>query len=342
MSKDTNNISLVLDFISRMVDKHGVKNKKIHEIKTKFGEKRMFYLVKCEVLDDLTLLEYIDKENVRLSRQREELIDLSVKIANKNNVGQSQEEVINHFKSGLPSGVGLRDMLKQIKERYPWSSSKKITMIFVSLVICLLGTGLYVMDLSTDVKFSLNMLKGPKYSKESEDSDFDTFGAKKGLNFSSLKSFNYTCYEHMKNAFEKKNYRELIMGEEDYKTTGWIAIYHCIQPFLITLVIFLSINYKKWQIRKNCLTPEIPVPKRFDYNDWIFSNTILCCLPNLIYLPYKALLAIGSVVPLPGFTHIYTFYLTAKKHIARSHPDFRSKIASTEEMIRKHESLGKI
>ena len=309
MSKDPNNISLVIDFISRMVDKHGVKNKKIHEIKTKFGEKRMFYLVKCEVFDDLSLLEYVDTQNIRLSRQREELIDLSVKIANKNNNNgrDSQEEVINHFKSGLPSGVGLRDMINQIKERYPWSTSKKTLKIFLSLVTCLLGVGLYVMDLATDVKFSMHMLNGPKYSNESQNFDFENYWTEKGFNFSSLRSFNSECYEHIKNVSRPKEIkRRDFLPDKDYKTTGWIALYHCIQPFLVTLVVFLSINCKKWQIR----TPNI-------------------------------LLAIGRIVPNPAFTYIFSFYLTVKKYNARSHPDFRSKIASTEDEIRKHESLGK-
>ena len=349
MSKDTNNISLVLEFFSRMVDKHGVKNKKIHEIKTKFGEKRMFYLVKCEVFEDLTLLEYIDSQNVRLSRQREELIDLSVKIANQNNnnnMRHSQQEVINHFKSGLPGGVGLRDMITQIKERYPWSSSKKIIMIFVSLMTCLLGVGLYVLDLWTDVKFSLSMLDGTaKYSDErnvsvKEDLNFAP------VNMTHVEFFYPDCYEYMKNESQSqgKNYTKVhnFLDEEDYGVTGWIAIYHCIQPVLLSLVIFLSINYKKCQIRKNCLTPNIPVPERWNYKDWLIFNNIFCCMPNLIYLPYKTILAIGRVVPNPAFTNIYGFYLTVKRHNARSQPDFRTKIASTEEKIRKHEPLGKI
>ena len=60
------------------------------------GKKTMFYLY---------LLEYIDTQNVRLIRQREELIDLSVKIANLNHrddTEKAMEEV-------------LRDMITQIK-----------------------------------------------------------------------------------------------------------------------------------------------------------------------------------------------------------------------------------
>ena len=55
---------------------------------------------------------------------------------------KAMDEVINHFKSGLPSGEGLRDMLSQIKERYAWPTSKTIIMILLSLMACLLGIGL--------------------------------------------------------------------------------------------------------------------------------------------------------------------------------------------------------
>ena len=74
----------------------------------------MFFNVKCKVLDRKSLLKYIDSQNVRLSRQREELIDLSVKIADLNHRDDTEKamaEVINHYKSGLPSGVGLRECL---------------------------------------------------------------------------------------------------------------------------------------------------------------------------------------------------------------------------------------
>ena len=144
---------------------------------------------------DHTLLEYIDSENVRLSRQREELIDLSVKIANLNHrddTEKAMEEVINHYKSGLPSGLGLRDMIDMIKERYPWSSSKAIIMIFVSLMTCLFGIGLFVLDLTTDVQFSVYMFNKENNSSN-ETEDFDYFLSKYDFNFCSPESLQPAC-----------------------------------------------------------------------------------------------------------------------------------------------------
>ena len=142
MNKDPGRISNVLSFLTKMLEKYQNKdkkdeNKKIEEI---FGEmfgrgndKNIFYLVECPELDGKSLLWYINSQNVRLFRQREELIDLSVKIASLNHGGDSEKamnEVINNYKSGLASGVGLRDMINMIKERYRWSPSKVISMNF--------------------------------------------------------------------------------------------------------------------------------------------------------------------------------------------------------------------
>ena len=81
MNKDSGRISSVLDFLSKQLDNNPddyQKTKEILGIETMVGKRTiMFYLVKCEELDDKSLLEYVDSEGVRLSRQREELIDLS-------------------------------------------------------------------------------------------------------------------------------------------------------------------------------------------------------------------------------------------------------------------------
>ena len=136
----------------------------------------MFYNEKSEKFDEtkqkkMSLLEYIDSQNVRFTREREELVDLAVLIARLNNsksdykseegykteVKDAMEEVTNHFKSELPSGEGLRDMLVMIGERFPWSSSKTSIKSLISFLFCVLGIGLYVLDIYTDVKFSIDM-----------------------------------------------------------------------------------------------------------------------------------------------------------------------------------------
>ena len=345
MNKDPGRISNVLSFLTKVLEKYENKdakdeNEKIKEIFGKmFGrgnDKNIFYLVKCPVLGGKSLLWYINSENVRLFRQREELIDLSVKIANMNHRGPSEEaldEVINNYKSGLASGVGLRDMIDMIKERYPWSSSKKYIMILVSLASCILGIGLYVFDLKTDIQFSLEMFNR---TNESVPLDVPTFD----LVFeNSSQSVPEDCKVNMKEALKDcwNGYYNVSSDPAkntvyiaDKETTGWFAIWHCVQPFLVTFIVFLSMNFKIFK----CSFPKIPVPDCLDDNMCCFPFLLLWKLGHLFYF-------LVSILPVPVFTHIYMFCLNVRFSNARSNSAFEKKMESIESEIQNYEALGK-
>ena len=259
MHKDPTRISAVLDFLSKSLNKDYQKTKEILGIETDHeGEKMIFYLVKCEVLGGFSLLEYIDSQNVRLSRQREELIDLSVKIANLNQGDDTEtamKEVIEHFKSGLESGVGLRDMIEMIKERYPWKPNKKKIMILVSLITCLLGIGLYVFDVKTDLQFSLEMLD------RTNNNTADDFLTK-------VKN----CWARRSTEVPSNSSGKLNEKSQNnaYCNIAYISFWHCIQPFLFVLLVafnktFIGRNRKKSSASYLCFcfVPgfwKIPIP----------------------------------------------------------------------------------
>ena len=342
MNKDPDIISSVLDFFSKKLDKSIDNKKKTKEIlQIEKGEgKVMFYLVKYKEFDNKSLLEYIDSQNVRLSRQREELIDLSVKIANLNhrqetggvNSERAMEEVVNHYKSDLPSGVGLRDKITMIRERYPWSSSKKKIMIFVSLMTCLLGIGLYILDLTTDVRFSLEMFNKTDKDVESFNVTFKSFLTKNGFKFPSNVSHSRAleCLTDLEVEIDIRDNSTLdVSDNRDYRVTGWISLWHCVQPFVVTMIVFLSMKFLN---EGKCSVPNQPA--NFKKKEWWCFSSVLCCIPNLAYL--------GSLVPIPALTHLYRFYLDLRSHHARSTPEFRTKIVSIEDEIREHEALGKL
>ena len=116
----------------------------------------------------------------------------------------------------------------------------------------------------------------------------------------------------------------------DMKTTGWFAVWHCIQPFLGTFLVFLSMNYRKMN---RC--PEIP-----EGPDCL-KKYGRCCLPFQILwkLGYLLCLLI-SVVPIPALTNIYMFYLNVRSHHARSQPLFRKEMESIESRIKNYKALG--
>ena len=344
MNRDPARISSVLDFLSKQLDKFEEtynedeyeKTKENHGVERVEGEEKiMFYNIKCKVLDSNSLLKYIETQNVRLIRQREELIDLSVKIADLNHRDdpeKAMEEVINHYKSGLPSGEGLRDMMSQIKERYPWSYSKKVIMIILSLVTCLMGIGLFVLDLYTDVQFSQFMFNKGNTSLGNDDESFNeifsSFLSKNNITPPSVESCK--CLTEMEMEFDKgKNSSSDKINYDDYIVTGWIALWHCIQPFVATLVVFISMNFCRGGKCSPSDQPEYLRDKKW----WCWSS-VLCCVPFLAY--------IGSVVPLLGLTNLFRFCLDVISHNVRSEPDFRTKIVRVEEKIMEHEAIGEL
>ena len=116
----------------------------------------------------------------------------------------------------------------------------------------------------------------------------------------------------MKEEFDgRKNSTSENVNHSDYVVTGWISLWHCIQPFVATLIVFLSMKCCKGGKGS---APDQPKYLR-DKKWWCFSS-VLCCIPTLGY--------ICSVVPLPGLTNLYRFYLDVRSHIKRSQSDFRT------------------
>ena len=350
MNKKPSMITNVLDWIAKMIEnreKNENKKKYFNENKDFLGirsNKEVFYLVKCKAFDGKSLLEYIDSENVRLYRQREELIDLAIKIAELNHgerkTKDSMKEVINNFKSRLDSGVGLRDMIIMIELRYPWSTSKKIIMILISLMTCLFGIGLYVFDLKTDLEFSLEMINGTEENATSR-----------------LMGIGHYVYE-----LTTSKDMTASLDIEDTELTGWFALWHCIQPFPVTFIVFFLMHIGK------CSKPEVPdffgikyIPG-FDslwdslkdtwHNVWY---KCFFCLPfqlplllgyvlvYLLCLLCYFLCVLGNFLPIPAFTNIYRFYLDVRCHNARSDwRKFKIDIKDYEIEIMNHEALGRL
>ena len=69
MNKDSDKISLMLDFLS--------KNCRDERVRSLLGQgKDLFYQIPCEELKKKSLLQYIDAQGSKMVRQKEELIDL--------------------------------------------------------------------------------------------------------------------------------------------------------------------------------------------------------------------------------------------------------------------------
>ena len=156
------------------------------------------------------------------------------------------------------------------------------------------------------------------------------------MTFSSLvknsDSFPQKCKANVREALQKcwdgynhvssdpENIREYIA---DMKTTGGFAVWHCVQPFVVTFIVFLSMNYKK-----------VTLPRLIDIDrdQKILILLSCCCFPFTLVF----------ITPMPVTTHIYMFYLNVRGHIARSRSGFKIEMEKIEREIKEYEALGKL
>ena len=176
---------------------------------------------------------------------------------------------------------------------------------------------------------------------------------------STLKSLHPICYADIHSTFYEKYNRTTDLEDflskinsafkekyepksnkkdyYDYEATAWISIWHCIQPFVVTVIVFFTIHYKRDRKGLGFSLPVIP-----DLPDCLEDSRV-CRIGNYLgYLVYFLFRELGRLVPIPAFTNLYRFYLDVRHHIERSNPDFRSKMLDIEEQIREHEALGKL
>jgi len=224
-------------------------------------------------------------------------------------------------------------------------------MILVSIVACLLGIGLYAFDLTTDIQFSLEMLNETE-SLPLENQKY-TISSQSFPEECKVKIMETSCPE--KCWEENHNVPSDPEYINDMKTTGWFAVWHCVQPFVVTFIVFFSMKIKHKDLpdiddfhRPDCLYDEDG-----DEYHWCFDYNILkwCCLHPFLLLWFalwypmrllgNCLLSLASVLPMPIFTHIYMLYLNVRGHIARSKKKFKEKMENIERNIEEYEALGK-
>ena len=112
-------------------------------------------------------------------------------------------------------------------------------MIFNSLMTCLVFIGLYVFDLSTDFTFSLYMFN-PNISTDTSLRDSSCPSLK---NKSMFPSCTENCWAELLD--KPDNIKLEFITTKDYQVTGLISIWHCIQPFVATLIVFFSMKCSK-------------------------------------------------------------------------------------------------
>ena len=91
---------------------------------------------------------------------REQLIKLIIKIDRKVHGNYDKMRVIESVKTEVPSSLELTNCIISIESRYSWSSPKMMVEIMKSFCLnILLGYGLFIMDVGTDIYFTYQMFE---------------------------------------------------------------------------------------------------------------------------------------------------------------------------------------
>ena len=171
IASDTEKISSFLSFINKYFYEVSFSNnppvwtRRVRPGFEKFVSKdeELFYLQRLENLDGRSITQYVVSGGDDMMVLREQLLDLMVKIDQKIyhekiEKDASQDRVIANIKRDIPSSRNLSSCLGSVQTRYRWGTFTKIGNIIKSFLSNIaLGYTLYVLDIGTDLDFSLEM-----------------------------------------------------------------------------------------------------------------------------------------------------------------------------------------
>ena len=230
----------------------------------------LFFIEPIPKADVQSTLQYVLGQN--LVKEREEILEMLMS-DERNESGRFNDEDLSKYrltrklKSMIPSSNGLRDCIKSLDEKFKWSSSKLWSILvwtFFSRVI--LGTSFYILDLWTDLNFSLHLFHQAQTNfsvqivkcRPTFESKFnETVEKCRGTNFDSnecrilLRRVNLLS----DNYFDQDQRFE---DPEDWEFAGVVSLIHCILPFLVTFLTWvLSIDWQKCNFK---IFLKIPLP----------------------------------------------------------------------------------
>ena len=209
--------------------------------------------------------------------QREDILDSMMKHLKEGyDEAKEQYTIKQKIKKMTSSSPGLRDCIESLNKRFKWGSGKFWFMLFLHLFLLIRGLSFYVLDISTDLKFSLHLFNQssrnfsheidacrPNFESKFQETidncqtNFTNFTSTKCLNLlQEAKSLGDVC-------FNKE--QRFLDNREEWSTAGIIAALHCAMPFLVSLVIWIiQNNFKICSIEKIMNIP-MPVISKIQY-----------------------------------------------------------------------------
>ena len=202
-----------------------------------------------------------------LLKEREEVLDIMIDIDEQEHgpVG-AEYRIKEEVKSAVSSSIGLRDCLRSVEEKFPWSKEKTCFMKFLSFFkLVVIGSCFYGFDVYTDIRFSQDMFDqaNRNFSQERKlcmknfhdayDEAFD--GCK--INFtptSCMKSVRLVeklgeeCFEN----------EQRFSDPSDWSIAGTVSYLHCGLPILLAILIWEIIQIGRECGASSCF--RLPLP----------------------------------------------------------------------------------
>ena len=235
--------------------------KKDHFKPDLLGDQQKFYANYDKTEKKETLLEAT--LNHGMVKEREDMLEV-MKIVDLARYPDDQEEAGNRItrqvKKAVPSSVGLRDCIKSVSDKFPWSSGKLKFMTSVSFFIqVIMGTTFYGLDLYTDIDFSRQMYGNSMKNFAAELTQcqfkFEHY-FEQAIQDCKIQFNKQACTEVL--AVVKKTSEECFENEQrftdntDWRIAGAVCTAHCLLPFLVSFILWeliqvgLPCGWKSW------------------------------------------------------------------------------------------------
>ena len=219
---------------------------KDHFESTVFGKEQNFYLKYDKDEGKETLLQSV--LNKGMVKDREEILFLMKKVDIEKYPNEQEDadyRLKKQVQKACVSSAGLRDCIQSIDEKYPWGNLKHKVMVFLSLFIFFMGTTFYVLDIYTDVKFSLDMFNYSKRSftqelnlcQEDFDKEFSTMvdNCRNNFNRAECSSSLAVVKKIADDCFDNE---ERFSDPNDWWIAGTVSSAHCALPILIGFILW--------------------------------------------------------------------------------------------------------
>ena len=189
--------------------------------------------------------------NQGLIPEREEILEIMKTEHNRNGDSDEAQFLIKEeVKTAIPSSIGLRDCIRSVSEKFAWGKGKMYSMIALSFIMLTIAIGFYIFDVSTDLKFTLAMIRNSQRNftkeetecRENFDEEFNNAIENCKDNFNSslcigslslIKGLARDCFEN----------EERFTEPDEWFTVGVVSGVHVGLSVVVALIIWAAVDF---------------------------------------------------------------------------------------------------